>query len=175
MPTRQRGGSTQQQTQTEGGSAFHSFLVYHTRKGRTRFVDQVFVSRRRRRGKVGTFLLHHICKKGPVELIARKENSEAISMYSKVGFCVLPEKGSYPPSEDELFMRTSSYIRSRGLMEERTRGEEAPHMEEAKWGSLSQDRKRRMVDLLEREEGMSRKTALSLIHPDDNVEFVFVY
>ena len=159
---------------SQKGSNFHSFLAFHTREGRTRFVDQIFVSKRKRRHKVGTFLLLHICRKGPVELIVKKEKSEAISMYSKSGFCSLPERGSYTPKRGELFMRTSSYLRSRKMMEERTRGEEKPTIEECTWDALPADKKQRMVDLLEKEEGISRRKAFSLIHPDDDVHFLFV-
>jgi GNAT superfamily N-acetyltransferase len=170
-----------------------AFLAYHTRTGRTRFVDQLFVASAHRRRGLGTALLAQLAT-GPIELIARRDNVAAVALYAQLGLCVVTHDPPYAPEDDEVFFRTTNYKRTAALLRARpapaltlarwARWDAVPEaarrfMVQAVWTSLPTEVRDAKVRALRNRRRLSEdeareRVALAILHPDDDVRYIAV-
>lgn len=148
-----------------------AFMVYHTRSGRTRFVDQIFVTRNQRRRGFAALMLSELTT-GPIELVVRRNNADALASYIRLGFCGWKSPGGeYSIDErEELYMRTTSYRRTRDLIDASTRrsAELRPGMRLARfqsWSDVDDATRRWMVRSVQSTEGLTERDAMDVINP----------
>ena len=94
------------------------FLVYHNPQKRTRFVDQLFISKKYRRHKFATMLLKEITN-GPIELIVNEGNVSAIAFYTALQFCSVYDTRKNL-ANDEILMKTKSYLTTKQVIKDKT-------------------------------------------------------
>lgn len=147
-----------------------AFLVYHTRVGRTRFVDQLYVAPRHRRKGHAAALLAELAR-GPIELVVRRDNGAAIAAYLKLGFCLgtVPSNGGYAIDDaEELFMRTTSYRRAATLLGTALRRYRPPATETTtytSWNEVPASVQNYMVHAVATSERLPEAEAREVVHP----------
>lgn len=155
-----------------------AFLVYHTRQGRTRFVDQLFVDAKHRRKGHATKLLD-LLTTGPIELIVRRNNTSALAAYLALGFCLgkVPERG-FHPDNDEFYMRTVSFTKAKKLIKESLKSKPPPKTVTTKyqtWRDVPADVKKYMIDAVKASEKLNtRKEAENVVHPGASAQYVIL-
>ena len=146
-----------------------AFLVYHSRKGRTRFIDQIYVTKAQRRTGLGVKLLGRLST-GPIELVVRRDNAEAIAAYLALGFCLAESPGgAYKIDKStEFYMRTVSFRKTKRLMQDSLKRKSPPTVtadEYSAWPAIPSKVREFMVDAVIKSEGVSKAEALKTVNP----------
>lgn len=138
------------------------FLVYHIPIGRRRFIDELFVAPHARRQGVARSMIQFICK-GPIELIVRKGNFSALSLYNSLRFCST-DRGYYQPDDGELYMKTQSF---RGTLS--TLPSKIEHScEQMRWCSIAEKERGQMIRYIMTEHSVNRSRAKDILQIYDN-------
>lgn len=143
------------------------YLVYHTRTGRTRFVDQIYIAPKHRR-KGHAMKLLNMLTTGPIELIVRRENTRALAAYLDVGFCREAAPEGIEPDDTEFFMRTRSYIHAKKRIQAKLAARPPPKTRvtaKSAWTGLDDADQSYMLKTVMASEKLARNDALRVLTP----------